>query len=97
MDFHLTEEQLTRQKVFREFAEKEVRPLAREMDEKEEFDLELLQKLQKNGFLSIPYSREYGGAGADTLTYTLCMEEISKALSSTLSHMRISPFSVQSS
>lgn len=53
------------------------------MDENEEYDLELLKKMQKCGFFGVPYSREYGGAGADTLAYTLLMEEMSKVDAST--------------
>ena len=53
------------------------------MDEAEAYDMELLAKIQKCGFLGIPYAREYGGAGSDTLAYTLCMEEMSKIDAST--------------
>ena len=53
------------------------------MDEKEAYDLDLLAKMQRCGFFGIPYSRQYGGAGADTLAYTLCMEEVSKVDAST--------------
>ena len=83
MDFHLSKTHLLQQQLFRTFAETEIRPLAKEMDEIEAYDPALLAKLQKYGFLGIPYSREYGGAGADTLTYTLCMEEVSKVDAST--------------
>ena len=83
MDFHLSKTHLLQQQLFRTFAETEIRPLAKEMDENEAYDPALLAKLQKYGFLGIPYSREYGGAGADTLTYTLCMEEVSKVDAST--------------
>ncbi|MBE6940374.1 MAG: acyl-CoA dehydrogenase [Ruminococcaceae bacterium] len=83
MDFQLSKKHLLMQELAREFAEKEIKPLAREMDEKERYDLELLKKLQKYGFMGIPYSREYGGVGADTLAFTLCMEELCKADAST--------------
>lgn len=78
MDFKLTKAQLLQRELYRKFAEHEIRPLAREMDETEQYDMKLLAKMQKYGFFGIPYEREYGGAGADTLSYTLCMEEISK-------------------
>ena len=78
MDFKLDNAHLLQQELFRSFAEKEIKPLAKEMDETETYDLNLLAKMQKYGFLGIPYSKEYGGAGSDTLAYTLCMEEISK-------------------
>lgn len=83
VEFKLTKKQLLAQQLFKDFAENEVKPLAKEMDETEEFDMELVAKMQKYGLLGIPYSKEYGGAGADVLTYALCMEEISKADAST--------------
>ena len=63
--------------------ENEIRPLAREMDETEQYNMELLAKLQRYGFFGIPYEKKYGGAGSDTLAYTLCMEEVSKQDAST--------------
>ena len=83
MDFQLSKMHLLQQELFRKFAETEIRPLAKEMDEKEAYDLDLLAKMQRCGFFGIPYSRQYGGAGADTLAYTLCMEEVSKVDAST--------------
>ena len=79
----MTKTQMLQQELFRKFAETEVKPIAKDMDEKEEYSAELLQKLQKIGAFGIPYSREYGGQGADVLTYTLCMEEMSKVDAST--------------
>ena len=83
MDFQLSKMHLLQQELFRKFAETEIRPLAKEMDEKEAYDLDLLAKMQRCGFFGIPYSRQYGGTGADTLAYTLCMEEVSKVDAST--------------
>lgn len=83
MDFKLDKSHQLQQELFRNFAETEIKPLAKEMDEKEAYDLNLLAKLQKYGFLGIPYSKEYGGAGSDTLGYALCMEEVSKVDAST--------------
>ena len=83
MDFKLTKTQMLQQELFRKFAETEIKPIAKDMDEAEEYSPELLQKLQKIGAFGIPYSREYGGQGADILTYTLCMEEMSKVDAST--------------
>ena len=71
MDFKLDQPHQLQQELFRRFAEKEIRPLAKDMDENEAYDLALLAKLQKYGFLGIPYSRQYGGCGSDTLAYTL--------------------------
>ena len=83
MNFKLDKAHLLQQELFRKFAETEIKPLAKDMDENEAYDLELLAKMQKYGFLGIPYSKEYGGVGADTLAYTLCMEEVSKIDAST--------------
>lgn len=83
MDFKLDKTHQLQQRLFRTFAEKEIRPLAKEMDENEAYDMGLLQKLQRYGFLGIPYAREYGGCGGDTLAYTLCMEEVSRVDAST--------------
>ena len=83
MDFKLTKTQMLQQELFRKFAETEIKPIAKDMDAAEEYSPELLQNLQKIGAFGIPYSREYGGQGADILTYTLCMEEMSKVDAST--------------
>ena len=76
--FKLNQEQELARKMFRDFAQNEVKPLVREMDEAEAFDMELLGKMKRYGLLGIPYGKEYGGGGADVLTYALCMEEMSK-------------------
>ena len=78
MDFQLSKMHLLQQELYRKFAETEIKPLAKDMDEEEVYSPELLEKMQKYGFFGIPYSKEYGGVGADTLAYTLCMEEVSK-------------------
>lgn len=81
--FELTKSQQLCKDLFHSFAENELRPIARDMDEKEEYPRELLDKLQKAHMLGIPYPQELGGAGADVLTYTLAMEEVSKIDAST--------------
>ncbi len=78
VSFELTREQKMAQKMFRDFAETEIRPLVRDMDEAEELDMDLLAKMQKYGFFGIPYGKEYGGCGGDVMTYALAMEEVSK-------------------
>ena len=83
MDFKLTKAQLLQQELFKNFAETEIKPIAKDMVEAEEYSQELVAKLQKIGAFGIPYSREYGGQGADVLTYTLAMEEMSKIDAST--------------
>ena len=64
MDFMLTEQQQMMKKLFAEFAEKEVKPLAAEVDEDERFPRETVEKMKACKMMGIPYSREYGGAGA---------------------------------
>ena len=81
--FELTKTQQLCRELFHNFAENEIRPIARDMDEKEEYPRELLDKLQKAHMFGIPYPQELGGAGADVLTYTLAMEELSKVDAST--------------
>ncbi|MCI8342786.1 MAG: acyl-CoA dehydrogenase [Firmicutes bacterium] len=81
--FKLSKTQLLAQQLFRSFAENEIKPIAKEMDEAEEYSMDLVKKLQKCHMFGIPYSKEYGGAGADVLTYTLAMEEVSKVDAST--------------
>ena len=83
VDFKLTNKQLLAKKLFAEFAEKEIKPIAAEMDETEVYSLEFLEKLKKVGLLGIPYDKKYGGAGADVLTYAVAMEEVSKVDAST--------------
>lgn len=69
--------------LFREFAEKEVKPLAQEVDETEEFPRETVEKMAKLGFFGIPVPKEYGGQGCDPLTYAMCVEELSKVCGTT--------------
>ena len=78
MDFTLSKEHEMARTLFREFAEKEVKPLAQEVDETEEFPRETVEKMAKLGFLGIPVPKEYGGQGCDPLTYAMCVEELSK-------------------
>ena len=83
MDFKLTEEQeLIRQNI-REFAEKYVDPIAEEIDENSRHPAELFQKLAEGGWMGIPIPVEYGGAGADYLTHSIVVEELSRSCSST--------------
>lgn len=83
MDFTLSKEHEMARNLYREFAQKEVKPLAQEVDETEQFPKETVAKMQKLGFLSIPMPREYGGQGCDTLCYAMCVEELSKVCATT--------------
>ncbi|HIU44602.1 MAG TPA: acyl-CoA dehydrogenase [Candidatus Ventrousia excrementavium] len=83
MDLALSKEQVMARELFRQFAEAEVKPLAQEIDETERFPRETVEKLQRYGFMGIPYPREVGGQGCDTLTYILCVEELSRVCGTT--------------
>ena len=83
MDFHLTKEQLLVRKMYREFAENEVKPLATEIDEEERFPMETVEKMAKLGMMGIYFPKEYGGAGADVLSYAMCVEELAKVCGTT--------------
>lgn len=83
MDFTLSKEHQLARTLFKEFAEKEIKPYAQEIDEEERFPVEALEKLRKYKFMGMPYPKEYGGAGCDTLTYEMCIEEISKVCATT--------------
>ena len=83
MDFSLGKEHEMARSLFKEFAEKEVKPLAQDVDENEEFPRGTVEKMAKNGFLGIPVPKEYGGQGCDPLTYVMCVEELSKVCGTT--------------
>ncbi|NCW13036.1 MAG: acyl-CoA dehydrogenase [Chitinophagia bacterium] len=78
MDFSLSEEQLMIQKAAREFAQQDCLPGVIERDEKQKFPLEQVEKLADLGFLGMMTDPQFGGAGMDTISYVLAMEEISK-------------------
>ena len=83
MDFTLSKEHEMARALFREFAEKEVKPLAIEVDETEVFPRETVEKMAKAGFMGIPVPKEYGGQGCDILTYAMCVEELAKVCGTT--------------
>lgn len=78
MNFDFNETQLMIQETARKFAKDELAPSAAERDEKEEFPYEAVKKLGKLGFMGMMVPEKYGGAGLDTVSYVLAMEEISK-------------------
>ncbi len=82
MDFRLSEEQLMIQKAAREFAQQQCLPGVIERDEHQKLPKDQLMQLAELGFMGIMTSPEYGGAGMDTISYVLAMEEISKVDSS---------------
>jgi short-chain 2-methylacyl-CoA dehydrogenase len=83
MNFDLTDEQKAIQSLAREFARDEVKPRAEEMDHKEAFPYDLVAKMGELGFMGLPFPEEYGGAGADTVSYALAVMEIARADAST--------------
>lgn len=78
MDFELSKEQIMLQEMVRDFAEKEIEPYAREVDETGKMRMETFQKLGNLGLLGIPFPEKYGGAGGDTISYCIAVEEIGK-------------------
>ena len=83
MDLHLTKEQEMLRKMYRDFAQNEVKPLAEEVDEEERFPEETVKKMAKLGMMGIYFPKEYGGAGADVLSYVMAVEEMSKVCGTT--------------
>jgi alkylation response protein AidB-like acyl-CoA dehydrogenase len=83
MDFELTEEQRIIQKTIRDFATKELAPIADELDEKEEFPHQIFKRIGELGLLGMLLPQEYGGSNAGELALALAIEEIAKACAST--------------
>ncbi len=83
MQLELNDQQKMIQKMVREFAEKEVAPFAQELDENEEYPTKTLEKMAKLGLLGVIIPQEYGGAGLDTISYEIVVEEISRKCAST--------------
>ena len=81
--FRLDEEHLELQASFKEFAEIEIRPLAKEIDETERFPLESIKKMAEMGMMGLPIPEEYGGSGVDQLGYVLEIEELAKVCATT--------------
>jgi alkylation response protein AidB-like acyl-CoA dehydrogenase len=83
MQFQLSEEHVMIQKAARDFAQNECLPGVIERDEKQQFPKEQIMKLAELGFMGMMVDPKYGGAGMDTVSYVLAMEEISKIDAST--------------
>jgi alkylation response protein AidB-like acyl-CoA dehydrogenase len=83
MNFDLTSEQEMIRKMIKEFADEEVAPGAYERDKTKEFPIEVFQKLSKMGIMGLPFPEEYGGGGADTVSFAIVVEELSRACGST--------------
>ncbi|MBW2589724.1 MAG: acyl-CoA dehydrogenase family protein [Deltaproteobacteria bacterium] len=78
MDFTLSTEQEILRESVRSFAENEIKPVARELDEKEEFSFETMQKMAELGLFGIFVSEQYGGQGMDYISYIIAVEEIAR-------------------
>ncbi|HEV2420503.1 MAG TPA: acyl-CoA dehydrogenase [Candidatus Acidoferrales bacterium] len=83
MDLGLTEEQSLLQRTVRDFAESEVKPLAKELDETGRFPRETFRQAAELGLTGVAVSEQYGGAGMDHISYAIVIEEISRACAST--------------
>src|SRR5579864_4130517 len=82
MDFELTEEQRMIRDAARDFATREIAPKAAELDKTGRWPTEIVKRMGELGFLGIAVPQEHGGAGMDTISYALAMEEISAACAS---------------
>ena len=83
LDFTLTSEQKLFQKTIHEFCEKEIKPLAKKIDQDEYFSWELYKKMGKMGFMGMTVPKKYGGSGIDRVSYMISLEEISRVCGST--------------
>jgi alkylation response protein AidB-like acyl-CoA dehydrogenase len=82
MDFELSDEQRLLRDTVRDFARREVAPVAEELDREKRFPYELVATMGELGLMGIPFPEEYGGGGADTLSYALAVEELTRVDSS---------------
>ena len=82
MNYELSDEQELLRRTVREFAESRVAPVAAELDREERFPYELVQEMAELGLMGIPIAEEYGGAGADTISYAIAIEELTRIDSS---------------
>jgi len=83
MEFNIPKTHELFRQMIREFAEKEVKPLAAEVDEEERFPTETVKKMAEIGIMGIPVPKEYGGAGGDNLMYAMAVEELSRVCGTT--------------
>src|SRR4051794_29958594 len=82
MDFDLSDDHVAIQRLVRDFAVKEVRPVAEELDRTKSFPYDIVRKLGALNLMGIPFPEEYGGGGGDTLAYALAVEELTRVDSS---------------
>src|SRR4051795_3840401 len=82
MLFDLSDDHRLIQETVRDFARNEVAPVAEELDREKRFPYEIIEKLGDLGLMGIPYPEEYGGGGADNLSYAIAIEELARVDSS---------------
>jgi short-chain 2-methylacyl-CoA dehydrogenase len=82
MNYELTEEQQLLRRTVRDFADSRVAPVAEALDREQRFPYELVGEMADLGLMGIPISEEYGGAGADTVSYAIAIEELTRVDSS---------------
>jgi Acyl-CoA dehydrogenases len=82
MNFDLTDEQELLRRTVSEFAVSRVAPLAEELDREQRFPYELVSEMAELGLMGVPIPEEYGGAGADTVSYAITIEELTRIDSS---------------
>jgi alkylation response protein AidB-like acyl-CoA dehydrogenase len=83
MNFELSKEQQMIKEMVRDFAEKEIKPIAIDLDRDSRFPEEVFKKMGELGLLGIPFPEKYGGSGGDTISYAIAVEEIGKACGGT--------------
>ncbi|RNB78454.1 acyl-CoA dehydrogenase [Brevibacillus nitrificans] len=83
MNYDLTQEQLMLKKMIREFADEVVAPGADERDKTKQFPVEVFKQMAELNLMGLPFSEDYGGAGADTTSFAIVTEELSRACGST--------------
>ncbi|MFJ9497754.1 acyl-CoA dehydrogenase [Brevibacillus centrosporus] len=83
MNYDLTQEQLMLKKMIREFADEVVAPGADERDKTKRFPVEVFKQMAELNLMGLPFSEDYGGAGADTTSFAIVTEELSRACGST--------------
>lgn len=83
MEFNIPKTHELFRQMIREFAEKEVKPLAAEVDEEERFPVETVKKMAEIGLMGIPIPKQYGGAGGDNIMYAMAVEELSRVCGTT--------------
>ncbi|WP_432358565.1 acyl-CoA dehydrogenase family protein [Sporosarcina sp. UB5] len=83
MNFDLTDEQQMIRKMIREFSDEVVAPGAIERDRTKEFPIDIFKQLSEMGMMGLPFPEEYGGAGADTISFAIVTEELSRGCAST--------------